>query len=72
MIYRLDLESQGIEEWLDVPDAGADIHDDTENFIPDLLAMPHAGKTSLGDIDLTETGDQLFVVNPLLAQDPSL
>ena len=38
MIYRLDLAAETVEEWLDVPDAGGNHHDPTQNYIPDRLA----------------------------------
>ncbi|MBK8539813.1 MAG: VWA domain-containing protein [Ardenticatenia bacterium] len=63
MIYRLDLSTGQVEPWLDVPDAGANNHDPRENYIPDRLARSWPGLTSLGDIDLSEDGTEIFVTN---------
>jgi len=66
MIYRIDLATGAVEEWLDVPDAappGVTLHDPAGNYMPDRIAREWPGKVSLGDIDLTPDGAELFVVN---------
>ena len=63
MIYRVDLESGDVVEWLDVPDAGLDWHDPVGNFMPDTAARDKVGLLSLGDIELDEAGETLFAVN---------
>ena len=62
-IYRVNLATGVVETWVTVPDAGDDLHDPTQNYIPDRFARDHVGKTSLGDIDLSEDGRILFVMN---------
>ncbi len=62
-IYRIGLDDASLETWLTVSDAGDDRHDPTENYIPDRIATQHVGKLSLGDIDLDEDLESLFVVN---------
>jgi len=66
MIYRIDMATGGVEEWLDVPEAappGQALHDPEGNYMPDRIARQWPGKVSLGDIDLTDDGAELFVVN---------
>ena len=62
-IYRLDLSTGSVEIWADVPDAGADLHDPAGGFMPDNAGIAPTGKTSLGDLDLSEDGSELFVMN---------
>jgi Mg-chelatase subunit ChlD len=62
-VYRVDLATGAVETWVVVPDAGDDLHDPAQNYIPDRFARDHVGKTSLGDIDLSEDGEILFVMN---------
>ncbi len=62
-VYRVDLATGDVGTWVTVPDAGDDLHDDTQNYIPDRFARDHVGKTSLGDIDLSADGEILFVMN---------
>lgn len=60
-VYRIDLETGGISHALTVPNAGPDYH---ENRIAlDTRAEPWAGRTSLGDIDLSEDESTLYAVN---------
>ena len=62
-IYRLDLESGEVDLWTTVPDAGEDLHDPSGDYIPDSPGGPPTGRVSLGDIDLSSDGSELFAVN---------
>jgi hypothetical protein len=63
-IYRLDLRTGDSRLWQTL-EAGADHHrydvDQGDDY--DAAAVPWAGKVSLGDIDLSEAGNELFAVN---------
>jgi hypothetical protein len=61
-IYRIDLATRVVTTTFGVPNPGPDYHspsfpDDDES------ARDWAGKTSLGDIDISEDEDELYVVN---------
>jgi len=60
-VYRIDLGSGDVGLALTVPEAGPDTHERRINL--DTPAEKWAGRTSLGDIDLSEDGSELFVVN---------
>lgn len=62
-VYRLDFASGVIAPWVIVPNAGPDVHDGADGFYPDWQARADVGKTGLGDIDLSEDGAELFVMN---------
>ena len=62
-VYRLDMRDDSVETFIDVPNVGTDLHDPTNNYWPDMPAIPTIGKTSLGDIDLDASGETLYVVN---------
>lgn len=59
-IYRIDVRTGEIVAWANLA-AGPDWHNLADNF--DAAAAPWAGKSSLGDIELSEDGTELFVVN---------
>ncbi len=61
-IYRIDMASLDVTQAITVPNVGPDRHDRSLRT-SDANAGPGAGKTSLGDIDLSEDGSELFVVN---------
>jgi hypothetical protein len=61
-IYRISLADGARRTFATVPNAGPDLHD-RDLTGPDLPAKPGAGKTSLGDLDLSEDERQLFVMN---------
>ncbi len=58
-VYRIDLVSGDVAHAFTVPNAGPDRH----AAGLDRRAGPYAGKTSLGDIDLSADGTELYVVN---------
>lgn len=62
-IYRVEPATGNVALWATVPNAGADTHDPAGNYYPDAAARPGVGITSLGDIDLTEDGSVLVVMN---------
>ena len=62
-IYRVDLRQGTVSRWLEVPDAGEDRHDPSQNYIPDRIATGQVGRLGLGDLDLDELGQTLFVTN---------
>jgi Mg-chelatase subunit ChlD len=64
-IYRLDLETGAIEQWTTVPDVGTDRHERRGNYFPDTRARDVTGVTGLGDLDVSEDGEQLYVMNML-------
>ncbi len=65
MIYRYDLTTGTTEQWLEVPSTGRDFHDRSGDYFPDTAARDWTGKLGLGDLDISEDGNDLFVVNLL-------
>ena len=61
-IYRIDLDSGDVALWAQVPDAGED-HHRLGRYSLDVDAAEPAGRTSLGDLELSEDETMLFVVN---------
>ena len=62
-IYAVDVNGRGVTSLFRATDAGANNHDLADNLQPDERSRRHAGKTSLGDIDLSPDGKQLYVMN---------
>jgi len=62
-IYRIDMATGDVLQWLTVPDAGPDRHDRRGGYWPDARAQNSVGVVGLGDIDLSEDGADLFVIN---------
>ena len=63
-IYRIDIATGATAVFATVPEAGPDRHDRSLNGpLLDRSAREWVGKTSLGDLDLDETGRELFVTN---------
>ncbi len=62
-VYEVEVNGGGVRPFLTVPSAGSNKHDPDDNYEPDELSRDYAGKTSLGDLDLSEDGTQLFVMN---------
>ncbi len=62
-IYAVDVNGGGVTELLTVPNAGNDRHDPENDYQPDDRGRGYTTETSLGDIDITEDGSELFVVN---------
>lgn len=62
-IYALDLRSGNTRQWVTVPSAGRDSHNPTDDYFPDLSARGGAGTNSLGDIDISDDGSELAVMN---------
>jgi hypothetical protein len=62
-IYLIDLKTGNVSGALRVPFAGRDEHDNSNNYQPDNTAISGVAKTSLGDIELSEDGTKLFVMN---------
>lgn len=62
-IYRIDLASGDVALWTTVPNAGPDHHDAASRTASDDKSRDFAGVTSLGDIDITPDGSQLFAMN---------
>lgn len=62
-IYRIDLTTGGVAEWARVPEPGPDRHEASAATGPDVKARDFVGVTSLGDIDITPDGRELFVSN---------
>jgi uncharacterized protein YegL len=66
-IYRIDLVTGDVDRFLSVPDPGRDRH--RQPRVPlgprdhDAQAAEWVGKTSLGDLELSEDETQLFSVN---------
>jgi len=61
-IYRIDLSTGAVSLWVTVPDAGPDRHDRRVSG-SDPGGMKWVGKTSLGDLDVSADGQELFVLN---------
>jgi len=61
-VYRIDLATGDVTQPIDVADAGADHHFPDARGT-DASARYWAGKTSLGDLDLSEDETELFVTN---------
>ncbi|MFN2114120.1 MAG: VWA domain-containing protein, partial [Anaerolineae bacterium] len=59
-IYRLDLKDGSVVPWLTTL-AGPSIHDYTSAW--DEVAAPWVGRVGFGDIEISEAGDELYVVN---------
>ena len=62
-IYRYDLETDQLETFAVVPDVGVNHHNPSNDYWPDSVAIRKVGRTSLGDLDLDESGETLFVTN---------
>ena len=62
-IYRIDIESGDVDLLTTVPDAGPDLHDTAVPSPGDNTARDWAGKVGLGDLEVSEDGRELFVVN---------
>ena len=60
-IYRIDLATGIVAPFLEVPNAGPDRH--RLLLQGDFAAQEWVGRTSLGDLDLSEDESELFVVN---------
>ncbi len=61
-IYRIDLGALDVRQAITVPNAGPDRHSLSPRG-PDTQAGPWAGKTSLGDIEISTDGSTLFAMN---------
>lgn len=61
-IYRIDLRSLSVQQAITVPNAGADLHE-RGPIGSDESAGQWAGKTSLGDIEISPDGTTLFAMN---------
>jgi Mg-chelatase subunit ChlD len=61
-IYRIDLVTRAVAVWVTVPDAGPDRHD-ARITDADRSGKAWAGRTSLADLDVSDNGRDLFVVN---------
>ena len=64
-IYRIDLATGDIEEWTTVPDVGSDRHERRGGYFPDTRARDVTGVIGMGDLDVSEDGSQLYVMNML-------
>ncbi len=62
-IYRVDLSSGAIANWVEVPGVGRDQHDKSGDYFPDTRARNLAGNVGLADVDLSDDGTELFVTN---------
>jgi len=62
-VYRLHPDGGDVAPWLVVPHAGPDPHDPSDAYYPDAAARDLVGKASLGDIDVSEDGRELFAMN---------
>jgi hypothetical protein len=62
-VYKVNLRTGGVETFVTVPNAGTNSHTSTGNYFPDSSARYGAGTTSLGDLDLSEDGSELAVMN---------
>jgi MYXO-CTERM domain-containing protein len=62
-VYAINLRSGAVATFLTVPNAGTDTHTRTNNYFPDTRARFPTGTTSLGDLDLSEDGSELAVMN---------
>jgi hypothetical protein len=62
-IYAIDLATGNVSTFAVVPNVGSDSHDPTDDFFPDLTGRFSAGRTSLGDLDISPDGTELAVVN---------
>jgi len=62
-IYEIQVNGGGVRPLLTVPNAGPDRHDPENNYQPDERARQYVHETSLGDIDVSEDGKQLFAMN---------
>jgi hypothetical protein len=61
-IYRIDLATGAVDHWATVPNAGPDRH--FFGRLRDRDAVLWVGKTSLGDLDISADGRELYVANP--------
>ena len=62
-IYGIHVARSDVTPLWTVPNAGSNIHDDTNNYQPDDRGRNPVSETSLGDIDLSDDGKTLFVMN---------
>ncbi len=64
-IYRVDLASGAVAQWLTVPGVGIDQHDRAGGYWPDNRARNFVGAISLGDVEASPDGTELYVMNLL-------
>jgi len=62
-IYEVHLDGSGVTPLFKVPNPGRNQHDPDNNYQPDERGRSAAGRTSLGDIDISDDGTELFVMN---------
>ncbi|WP_424216644.1 SpaA isopeptide-forming pilin-related protein (plasmid) [Streptomyces sp. BI20] len=62
-IYLVDRQSKETSLFTTVPDAGTTEHDFTDAGHHDVDFMPAVAKESLGDVEVSEDGSELYVVN---------
>jgi hypothetical protein len=62
-IYSINLRTGMVGTFAVVPNTGVDTHTAAADYFPDRGGRYGAGKTSLGDLDLDDTGAELFVMN---------
>lgn len=62
-IYGIQVARSDVTPLWTVPNAGSNIHDESNNYQPDDRGRNPVSETSLGDIDLSEDGKVLFVMN---------
>lgn len=62
-VYAYDLRGGQLRTFATVPNAGADTHSAAANYFPDTNARAGAGKTSLGDVEISADGRELAVMN---------
>ncbi len=62
-LYVVPLDGSRITRLIRLPDAGRDMHDRDDDFQPDERGRANAGKTSLGDLDLDERSEVLYVMS---------
>jgi Mg-chelatase subunit ChlD len=62
-LYAIDLQNGNVSRLGRVPSAGNDMHDRQNDYQPDDRGRAYAGKSALGDLELSEDGRELLVVN---------
>jgi hypothetical protein len=62
-VYSVNLRTGAVATFATVPGAGNNTHSNAGNYFPDRTARFGAGTTSLGDLDLSEDGSELAVMN---------
>ncbi len=62
-IYKLDLATGALAQWLTVPGVGTDRHDPDDDYWPDTPARDIVGVVGMADLDVDDLSGTLFVTH---------